>query len=96
MMDSCRVRPDISKNSSTLSKPPESEKFGSTIGNRSLILSPKRSLAATPSRALIQFLLPRRVLISPLWLMKRLGCARSQEGKVLVEKRECTIAKWLS
>ena len=48
-----------------------------------------------PSRAAIQFMLPRRVLISPLCDMNRLGCALSQEGKVLVEKREWTMARWL-
>ncbi len=34
----------------------------------------------------------RSVLISPLWHIMRSGCARSQEGKVLVEKREWTSA----
>ena len=37
-------------------------------------------------------MLPRSVLISPLWEMKRYGWARDQLGKVLVEKRECTMA----
>ena len=46
-----------------------------------------------PWRACIQFMLPRSVLISPLWHINRLGWARSQDGKVLVENRECTIAK---
>ncbi len=49
----------------------------------------------TPSRARIQLMLPRSVLISPLWDMKRFGCARSQLGNVLVENRECTIAMWV-
>ena len=40
-------------------------------------------------------MLPRTVLISPLWLMNRSGWARSQEGNVLVENREWTIARWL-
>jgi len=48
-----------------------------------------------PARACIQFLFPRRVLISPLWHIIRRGWARSQEGKVLVLKRECTRAMWL-
>ena len=38
-------------------------------------------------------MLPRSVLISPLWLMKRFGWARSQDGNVFVAKREWTIAK---
>ena len=42
--------------------------------------------------AFIQLTLPRMVLISPLCTRKRLGCARSQLGKVLVENRECTMA----
>ena len=40
-------------------------------------------------------MLPRSVLISPLWLMNRIGWARSHEGNVLVENREWTIARWL-
>ena len=43
-------------------------------------------------RAAIQLALPRTVLISPLWQMKRYGCASRQDGKVLVEKRWCTSA----
>jgi hypothetical protein len=35
-----------------------------------------------------QFLFPLRVLISPLWPKTRIGCARSQLGKVFVENRE--------
>ena len=84
----------MSMNSRTLSKLPESEQSGSTIGNSFSMSSPKSSLSMTPWRAFIQLMLPRRVLISPLWLMKRFGCARSQLGKVFVEKRECTIARW--
>ena len=45
-----------------------------------------------PSRLYIQFLFPRSVLISPLWHIMRMGCARSHDGNVLVEKRECTSA----
>ena len=79
-----RVRPDMSRNSSTLSKLPESEQSGSTTGNSLARSSPKSSDRITPSRAFIQLQFPSRVLISPLWLMKRFGWARSQEGKVLV------------
>ena len=45
------------------------------------------------SRASIRSMLPRMVLISPLWAISRLGWARSQEGLVLVENREWTMAK---
>ena len=45
------------------------------------------------SRERIWFLLPRSVLISPLWQSTRKGCARDHEGKVLVEKREWTSAR---
>ena len=47
----------------------------------------KGMLTADPSRARIQLLLPRSVLISPLWLMNRSGWARSQDGNVFVLKR---------
>ncbi len=93
MTASCSVRPFMSRNSSTLSKTPESELSGSTTGNSSPSRSPKCSDFAMPSRAFIQFMLPRSVLISPLWDMKRFGCARSQLGNVFVEKRECTMAR---
>ena len=49
-------------------------------------------LASIVSRARIQLRLPRAVLISPLWAMKRNGCASGQLGNVLVEKRLCTTA----
>ena len=50
-----------------------------------------RSLSSSASRARIQLRLPRAVLISPLWAMKRNGCAKGQLGNVLVENRLCTI-----
>ena len=53
-------------------------------------------LRSSASRACIQFRLPRIVLISPLWAMNRYGCASGQDGKVFVEKRECTSAIALS
>ena len=94
MTASWRVRPVSRRNSSTLSKLPESEQSGSTTGKASGRSSPNRSLSRTPSRACIQFMFPRSVLISPLWLMKRFGWARSQDGNVFVAKREWTIARW--
>ena len=45
-----------------------------------------------PSRARIQLMLPRSVLISPLCAMKRYGCASGQDGNVFVLKRWCTSA----
>ena len=78
-----------------MSKVPESEQSGSQTGKHFSRSPLKRPDSITPSRAAIQFMLPRRVLISPLCDMNRFGCALSQEGKVLVEKREWTMARWL-
>ncbi len=50
------------------------------------------SLASVDSRARIQFRLPRTVLISPLWAMRRNGWASGHDGNVLVENREWTSA----
>jgi hypothetical protein len=50
------------------------------------------SLASMLSRARIQFRLPFTVLISPLCAINRNGCDSGQDGNVLVENRECTIA----
>ena len=50
------------------------------------------SLASWLSRARIQLRLPLTVLISPLCAISRYGCASGQDGKVLVENRECTRA----
>ncbi len=58
-----------------------------------LLRSPEiNSLSNNDCLAVIQFRLPLRVLISPLWAMSRYGCARLQEGKVLVENLEWTSA----
>ncbi|MNV54348.1 hypothetical protein D3C71_1465380 [compost metagenome] len=83
-----RERPLKYRNSNVLSNIPVSEPSGLMIGlifSRSL---PNTSLLNSDWRACIQFTLPRSVLISPLWIMKRYGCARSQLGKVFVLKRE--------
>jgi hypothetical protein len=56
-----------------LSNVPESEQSASTMGNSFSMSLPNRLLCKTPWRARIQFLLPLRVLISPLWLMNRFG-----------------------
>ena len=49
-----------------------------------------------PSAARRRLRLPTTVLISPLWASIRNGWASGQDGKVLVEKREWTIASSLS
>ena len=54
--------------------------------------SPKPVDFSKPSRACIQLMLPRSVLISPLWATRRYGCASGQDGNVLVEKRWCASA----
>ena len=84
--------PEATKNSSTLSKEALSLMPGWMIGRISFMLG-MRGEASTLSRASIQPLLPRIVLISPLCANKRNGCAKLQVGKVLVLKRECTKAK---
>src|SRR5262245_37821051 len=85
-------RPEATRKSTTLSSDAESEPLGRLMGLKSPIASPSTELLSSASRALIQLLLPERVLISPLWQIRRNGWARSQVGKVLVEKREWTIA----
>ena len=70
---SCSVRPFISRNSSTLSKLLESEPFGCTTGKSLCRSSPKALFVILPSREFMELTLPSRVLISPLWLMNRLG-----------------------
>ena len=95
MTDSCRVRPVMRRNSKTLSKTPESEQSGSTTGNSCLIESAEQ-VAADHALACghpVDVTLAACV-ISPLWHMKRLGCARSQLGNVFVENREWTMARW--
>ena len=60
----------------------------STItGRRSLTSSPNNSDSNCASRAFIQLMLPRSVLISPLCEMYRKGCASDQLGNVFVLKR---------
>ena len=66
------------------------------IGNARSRLSPQTSERNIPSRARIQLRLPITVLISPLWAIRRYGWASGHDGKVLVEKRECTRARAVS
>ena len=62
------------------------------IGDRRLRSPGICALASMASRACMRLRLPRTVLISPLWATKRNGWASGQDGKVLVEKRLCTMA----
>ncbi len=64
-----RERPARIRSSSVLSNIDESLPFGFTIGRIFLMSSPKSSDSKSASRACIQLMLPRRVLISPLWAM---------------------------
>ena len=82
----------MTRNSSTLSKTAESLPPSTTIGTIFLRSSPRTAEWHRASRARIQLMLPRRVLISPLWAMKRYGCASGHDGNVLVEKRWWTRA----
>ena len=59
-------RPAITRNSSTLSKTAESLPPSTTIGTIFLRSSPSSAEWQSGSRARIQLILPRRVLISPL------------------------------
>ena len=93
-MTACgRERPASTSSSRTLSNIAESLPSASTTGRIFARSSPNSFDSNRLSRACIQLTLPRRVLISPLWQTKRYGCARAQFGKVLVEKRECTMAR---
>ncbi len=92
-MTACGIeRPESTMSSSTLSNIEESEPFGLMMGVIFLMSSPNTGDWNSASRARIQLMFPRSVLISPLCAMQRYGCARSQLGNVLVLKRECTSA----
>ena len=64
-----RLRPERWSSSRTLSKIVVSEPSTSTAGRILLRSSPKTEDRNVDWRANIQLTLPRRVLISPLWLM---------------------------
>ncbi len=64
-------RPASTSSSSTLSKFAVSEPPGRTTGSTLARSSPKRSDASCDSRARIQLMFPRTVLISPLWAIMR-------------------------
>jgi len=84
-------RPARWSSSTTSSKDAESD-APAEVMSPSSARSPRTSERRFPWRAAIQFRFPRTVLISPLWASIRNGWASGQEGKVLVEKRECTRA----
>ena len=77
-------RPARTSSSSTLSKVAESLPPPRTTGAILAMSGPQTGWASMLSRACIQLMLPRTVLISPLWAINRNGWARSQVGKVLV------------
>ena len=85
------VLPDIVRNSKTLSRVALSLMPSWTTGNTSS-MSGIVSEPMTPSRAFIQDLLARIVLISPLWQSILNGCASFHAGRVLVLNLECTMA----
>ena len=78
---------DLTSNSIVASNAAESEASWSIIGLRSIIASVKFSWFSLGSWAAIQFLLPFKVLISPLCAITLKGCAKDHVGKVLVEYR---------
>ncbi|SIN14221.1 Uncharacterised protein [Mycobacteroides abscessus subsp. abscessus] len=93
MIASGSERPESISSSATSSKDCESEAPTEQIGNSSSGLRPSSGDFSWDCRARIQLRLPLTVLISPLCAMVRKGWASGQEGKVLVENRECTIAR---
>ena len=80
--------PFIVRNSSVLSSIAESDPEAFMTGRTFTMSSFIQTDSIVSSRASIRSALPRMVLISPLCSIRRLGCARSQLGMVLVEKRE--------
>ena len=80
-------------NCKTPSKFPESLISSLVTGKSLAVSSPRYGDFSKPSRARIQFLFPRKVLISPLWHIWRSGCALLHEGNVFVLKREWTKAR---
>ena len=83
--------PEIFNNSKTLSNAAESEVPCWITGFKLFTLSNK-GLFISCSWTFIQFLLPLKVLISPLWAIALKGCAKFQLGAVLVENLWWKIA----
>ena len=84
--------PLMTRNSSVLSVIAESEPSVLMTGSTFVSASYSFPERIVSSLASILSAFPRIVLISPLWTMKRFGCARSQLGFVFVLKREWTVA----
>ena len=80
--------PFIMRNSRVLSSMAESEPLFRITGRTLSMSTAMQGDCMVSSRASTRSALPRMVLISPLWRINRLGCARSQLGVVLVENRE--------
>ena len=79
------VAPGAHQHLETASSAAESEPPAWITGLMSSMCSPKISAAMRVSWLFIQLMLPRSVLISPLWARMRNGWASGQVGKVLVE-----------
>ena len=73
------------KSSKAASRDAESDASESSIGFKSSILSLKKGCVILGSCALIQFIFPFKVLISPLCAKTLNGCAKDHVGNVLVE-----------
>ena len=79
------LRPARTMTSNTASSAALSDEPLGMIGLMSSASSPRKLDAIRISWLRIQFMLPLRVLISPLWASIRNGCASHHCGKVLVE-----------
>ena len=80
-----RLRPESTSSSKRLSKQALSEPSSFWMMGSTLRMSlPQTSDERVAPRANALLMLPRRVLISPLWHIMRNGWARGQLGKVLV------------
>jgi len=79
--------PPIKSSSSALSKVEESDGLSPISGHSFSRSSPSTVEFMECRRAFIQLMLPRTVLISPLWHRNRNGCASRHDGNVLVENR---------
>ena len=91
----CNGRPVASSNSIALSIAAVSLPPAVMIGKSFAKSSPNSVDVMASWRAVIQLMLPRSVLISPLWTMCRYGWASFHDPNVLVLNREWTKANAL-